>query len=85
MQRSKSTHIKVLKFITECQEEGERKAILSRNKNRGISVACKESRERDHSVRANSKIKLSISNRNRLQSEINQRSSRTIATLNDSQ
>jgi len=68
MQRGKSTLLKVLKFITDSQEENRRKAMFSRNKNRGISVSCRESREREHSVRSNSKIKLSICNRNPLRS-----------------
>lgn len=57
MQRSKSTLAKTLLFIRESGREAERRALMSRSKNRGISVTSKEKKERE-SVRSGSKIRL---------------------------
>ncbi len=57
MLRSKSTLAKALNFICESGREVERRAIICRSKNRGISVTSKEKKERS-SVRSSSKIKL---------------------------
>lgn len=91
MQRSKSTHLRVLQFIVDAHYNQERRAA-SRNKGRGISVASKEGREgevrgREGSVRGRegsvrgSKVQMTpVSGK----SEVNQRSIKTISSLNDS-
>jgi hypothetical protein len=57
MQRSKSTLMSTLTFIKDSGREMERRVMMSRAKNRGISVASKDARERE-SVRSSSKIRL---------------------------
>ena len=44
MQRSKSTFQKAYEFITEAGREAERKVLMSRSKNRGISVTSKDNK-----------------------------------------
>lgn len=57
MQRSKSTLHQSLLFITDTAREADRKAAFGRSRNRGISVASKDARERE-SIRSRTKLKL---------------------------
>lgn len=87
MQRSKSTLTRILRFMQEAAREAERKVVMARNRNRGISVASKEGRE---SIRSVSKVRLTqqpsaikLSARQPSKSKVSERQIHTIgSTLN---
>jgi hypothetical protein len=58
MKRSKSTFQKTLNFIKDSGKELERRVLLSRNKNRGISVTSRDPKDKDSVRNSNSKIRM---------------------------
>ena len=89
MQRSKSTLHQILNFLRDSARSVERKVLMSKHKNRGISVTSRDKRDRQ-SIRSNSKIKLThpsttkLSARHPSTTKHPQRHIRTIASINDS-